>query len=88
MGGRGEWRLGRKVWNQTRASSVSLIGNLLPICLKLANLEQAEGLRQVFSILWPKGIAEVSCLVCDARFLKGLQSQLYAFSSTLSTGTH
>lgn len=67
-----------------------LMDSLPTIRLKAANaqLAQAEDLRLVFPIPWPKGAAEVSCLACDARLLRGLQRQLCTFSSTLSTGIH
>lgn len=57
---------GRTSLESHRGLWLTLMENSATICLKLANLEQAEGPHPVFPIPGPKGVADVSCLACDA----------------------
>lgn len=50
--------------------------------LQTGQLGADRGPPSSFSNFLAKSIAEVSCLACDARFLKGLQT------STLGAGAH
>lgn len=59
-----------EVWNHIGVSWVSLMGNLPTIYLKLANLEQTEGLHPVFPIPWPKVLLRFLVLLVMPDFLK------------------